>query len=48
VNEERNEALGLVVAFPREDDLMTILRTKPAKSSRVTEDAENIERYGFR
>jgi len=27
---------------------MTILRTKPAKSNRETEDAENIERYGFR
>jgi hypothetical protein len=48
VNEERNEALGLVVAFPREDNLVAILRTISAKSNRETEDAENIERYGFR
>jgi hypothetical protein len=48
MNEERNEVLGLVVALPREDNRMTILRTISAKSNRETEDAENIERYGFR
>ena len=48
MNEERNEALGLVVALPREDDPMTILRTESlAEINRETEDWTRIlDRYG--